>query len=397
MKSLGWQGAIERVLVVFIKEVIDNLRDRRTLLTALITPLTGPLILAFTIVLAGQFVASENDKSLRLPVKGVENAPQLVAFLESQPNVEVRSVPNLSEADVQTGLYDVALVIPRNYAADLRSGRPASIQLIADSSRQTATGTLIRTRGLISAYSRQIGSLRLLARGINPSILQALAVENVDVASSQGRVAAILGVMPIYLLLAAFVGGFYVAIDTTTGERERGSLEPLVINPVARRELIFGKLAATITFTVVVVTETLVALAVMFNFVPLDALGIKFSFEPFTFVNLFLLTLPIVLLASASLMIIASFTRSFKEAQSYLTPLFLIPTFPSLLVTFLPLKLEWWSALIPIYSQQLLMSQVIKGEPVNGSLAILSSVVTLAIGLLLVWIATRLFDAESVV
>jgi len=250
--------------------------------------------------------------------------------------------------------------------------------------------------GIVQVAAR-VGSLRLLARGINPAIVQALAIENVDVASAQGKAGFILGLMPLYIVLAAFIGGFYVAIDTTTGERERGSLEPLVINPIQRWELLAGKLATTLVFTSVVVLETLTGLALTINFLPVDDLGLKLSLAPSTFVGLFLITLPIILLAGATLTLIASFTRSFKEAQSYLTPIFLIPTMPSLLVAFLPQQSTWWSALIPIYSQQLFMNQLLKGESLQFGSVLVASGVTLAVGIAVAFAAVRIFAGEEVV
>ncbi|UFP95600.1 ABC transporter permease [Gloeobacter morelensis] len=398
MKSFdSWQAGLERIGVVFFKEVIDNLRDRRTLLTALLTPLTGPLILAATVILAGQVISQEAEKPVILPVAGTQNAPRLVAFLESQPAIAVRPLTAVDEAQVRSGRYDFALVIPPEFGREWRAGRPAEVRLIVDTGRQQTRAALARVRALLAAYSRQVASLRLLARGINPDIQQAVVVESVDVASSEGRAAFILGLMPFYLMFAAFIGGFYVAIDTTTGERERGSLEPLVINPVARGELILGKLAATLLFALVVVAETLVGLAVVLAVVPLEQFGLRYSFNLSMFAGLFLFCLPVVLLAGAVLTILASYARSFKEAQNYLTPLILVPTFPSLLVALLPLKAEGWAAFVPIYSQLLLMSQIIKGEAVNWGFAAASSLVTLVVGGALVWLATRIFDRESVV
>jgi sodium transport system permease protein len=394
MKSTG---SLARIAVVFAKEVQDNLRDRRTLLTALLTPLTGPLTLALVLFLLNRSVAGESDKSLILPIVGGENAPQLVAFLGAQPGIKILSVNENPEEAVRLGHYDAVIRIPANFAKALRSAEPAPVEIVQNTSQQTTLGTVGRIRNLLNGYSRQIGSLRLLARGINPAIVQALAIETVDVASAQGKAGFILGLMPLYIVLAAFIGGLYVAIDTTTGERERGSLEPLVINPIQRWELLAGKLGTTFVFTSVVVLETLAGLALTINFLPVDDLGLKLSLSPATFVGLFLITLPIVLLAGSTLTLIASFTRSFKEAQSYLTPIFLIPTMPSLLVAFLPQQSSWWSALIPIYSQQLLMNQLLKGESLPLGSVLVASGVTVAVGMAVAFAAVRIFEGEEVV
>jgi sodium transport system permease protein len=177
---------IDRIAVVFRKEMLDNLRDWRSWSAALVSPLIGPLLLIALIVFQGQSRAEQFDRPLELPIVGVERAPNLVAFLEQQ-NVTVQPPPADPEAAVRASDADVILVIPEDYAQDFREGRPATVQLIADTSRQAVDVTIQRTRNTLEAYSRQIGVLRLQARGVSPSVTEALALETVDVATPQAR------------------------------------------------------------------------------------------------------------------------------------------------------------------------------------------------------------------
>jgi len=199
------------------------------------------------------------------------------------------------------------------------------------------------------------------------------------------------------MIFSVFIGGTGIAIDATAGERERGSLEPLLINPVARGELVLGKLGAVIVFTLASVLETLLGFAVMLNFVSLEQFGLRISLDPRVLAGIFLLTLPMMLLAASLQIIIATFTRSFKEAQNYLSFLPLIPALPGMFLAFLPIKAELWTMLIPTFGQQLLINQLMRGEPVSALNVAVSALVTLAVALVLIFVAAQLYEREQVV
>jgi len=386
---------LDRILVIFQKEVLDNLRDRRTLTNSLFLPLLGPLVIALVITVQVQVLSKSTDKPLQLPIVGVANAPQLVQFLR-QNNVEVQAPPPDPKAAVQTGKLDVVLVIPPSYRQDWQKGQPATLQLVLDDSRTSARSTVSRTRRLLEGYGRQIGALRLLLRGVSPTIVQAIAIEEVDTATEQSRAAFILNFLPYFIIFSAFTGGLYIAIDTTTGERERSSLEPLVITPVLRSELVLGKLAATLVFAVIGITETLFGFAVVLRWVPLEELGIRLSLNPLAFLGVFLITLPIALVASSLQIVIATFTRNFREALTYLSLIPLIPALPGLVIALLPIQTAWWMFLIPTFGQQLLINQLLRGEILNPWELLLATVATLGLGVALIGLATQLYQREEV-
>lgn len=188
----------------------------------------------------------------------------------------------------------------------------------------------------------------------------------------------------------------YLAIDATAGERERGSLEPLLINPVARSEFVLGKLAATLVFTIVSLVETLLGFYVMLNILPTESFGVRISLSLEALGVIFLIAAPMMLLATALQMIVATFTRSFKEAQNYLSYMPLIPALPGMFLAFVPVKIKLWMMLIPTFGQQLLINQVMRGEAMDAVNVTVSAVVTAAVGAALVLVAIRLYERERV-
>ena len=385
---------MRRIWTVFTKEVTDNLRDRRTLGASLFYPLLGPVLIALIFAVLGRTVLQQSEQPLSLAVAGAENAPGLIQFLK-QNDVEIRPAPAHPEAEVWAGNYDVILLIPASYGEDLRADRPATVQLVSDRSRQSASVAVSRARSLLEAYSRQIGSLRLLVRGISPAVMETLVIERIDVSTPQSQAAGLLNITPYFIIFSIFIGGMYLAIDTTSGERERGSLEPLLINPVARWELVLGKLGAALIFIVIAVVETLIGFAVVLNFLQ-SSFGARLELHLLTLVFVFLIALPIMPLAAALEVAIATFTRSVKEAQNYISFLTIIPALPGMFLALVPVKAELWAMLVPTFGQQLLINQVLRGESVRPLNVIVSAVVTLLAGLAFVSVAAKLYEREQV-
>jgi sodium transport system permease protein len=168
-----------QIFTVFRKEVTDNLRDRRTLMSALLFgPLFGPLLFAGMISLTLERSIGESVEALRLPVSGVDNAPSLVQFLK-QNNVDIVGLSLTMEQArelIDAGTEDVVLIVPDGYGEALRAGKPAVVQLVSDNANSNATKSIRRAERLLRAYERQLGALRLLARGVNPSLINPIAV-----------------------------------------------------------------------------------------------------------------------------------------------------------------------------------------------------------------------------
>jgi sodium transport system permease protein len=385
-------------LTVFAKEVLDNFRDRRTLVSALVLgPVFGPLLFAFVINLSIERSLSNIDRTLEVPVLGAEHAPNLVRFLESRKLTAVAGPASreAAEEDVKTGAVDFVLVIPAEFGSQLASGVPARVEVISDEANTQAERDARRVRNALQRYSQELGAIRLVARGISPRIAQAINVDEVDVSTPSGRSAILLGMMSYFFIFALLMGGMYLAIDTTAGERERGSLEPLLALPVTRDQLILGKIAATCVFMALSLTLSLLSFYVAIQFMPFEQLGMTPNFGPQVVVLAFLILSPFILLGAAVMTLVASFTKSYKEAQTWLSIVLLAPTLPILVVSILTLRPRFEFMFVPSLSQHLLLVDMVKNEPLNPLHVAVSVASTLAIGFVLTWICARLYRREG--
>ncbi len=386
------------LLTVFRKEVVDNFRDRRTMASALLMgPLFGPLLFAFVINLSIEQSLSNLDAKMELPVIGSEYAPNLMRYMHSR-NIDVVDGPETREAAIDavtTGAHDLVVVIPENFGEQFAAATPARIELITDQANTQADREARRARNAINAYSRELSAGRLAARGINPMLLRPINVDEVDVSTPSGRSGILLGMLSYFFIFALLMGGMYLAIDSTAGERERGSLEPLLSLPVTRDQLIYGKIAATCVFMSLSLILSLCAFFVALKFMPLQQLGMTPNFGPDVLVIAFLLLSPFILLGAAVMTLVASFTKSYKEAQTWLSIVLIAPTMPILIVSILTLRPRLEFMFIPSLSQHLLLVDMIKNEPLNFLHATISVLSTLAIGVFLTWLCARLYRREG--
>ena len=385
-------------LVVFLKEILDNLRDRRTLASALIMgPIFGPVLFAFVINLSIERSLDDVERTMELPVIGQEHAPNLVRYLESR-NIDVVDGPEDARAAIEavkTGTSDVILIIPPDFGEQLADTVPAKLELVSDQANTDAERDARRARGALYAYNQELATVRLTARGVHPMVLRPLNVDDVDVSTPSGRSAMLLGMMSYFFIFAALMGGMYLAIDTTAGERERGSLEPLLCLPVTREQLILGKIGATCLFMALSLSLSLASFFVALKFMPLEQLGMTPNFGPGVVFAALLLFAPFILLGAALMTLVASFTKSYREAQTWLSVVLIAPTLPILIVSILTLRPRFEFMFIPSLSQHLLLVDMVKNEPVNNLHVLISVVSTLFFGALLTWICARLYRREG--
>jgi len=388
---------MKEIWIVCSKEIIDSLRDYRSWSTGLFWALFGPLMMGGIFMLIGSTVKEDIEKPLHLPIQNRENAPNLVRFLE-QHNVIVEPAPSNPESAVKSGDTNVVLIIPKEFAEDFSSSKTATVQLVLDSSRQSAQVDVNRIQDLLEMYGKYLGTLRLVVRGVSPEVVQAVAIEEVDVATPQSRATVLISFLPYFIIFAIFNGGASIITDTTAGERERQSLEPLLINPVPRRNFVYGKLLAAFPFSLASLAITLIGFGIVFNVLPIEQyLGIQLGLNVLTLLWIFLICLPIAFLASAIQILVASFARSTKEAGTYLPFIALIPSLPGLALAFLPVKPLLWTMLIPTFGQQIMINQFMRLEPVSVSNAVISTAMTLAIAAILTLIAIWLYNREQIV
>jgi sodium transport system permease protein len=386
------------ILVVFAKEFRENLRERRTLFTALLLgPLLAPLLCAGALSLQLQRGAEEGERPLALAVAHAERAPNLLAFLR-QYGVAVRPVDydtTQARAAVQARIQARVLLVRADFATRLAAGEPAPLELYADSSDITAAGDGARLRGLLAQYAGLLARLRIAARGIDPLTLSPLAVQDIDVSTPATRSVLLLGTLSYLVLLTMLMGGMYLAIDTTAGERERGSLEPLLTVPVRREQLIYGKILATCAYMALSLTLTVSAFAVMLRFAGLERFGMSVNFGPKVAFAVILCCLPLVPLGAALMTIVAAYTRSYREAQTWLGLVLLVPTLPLAFAGLMGLKAHLALMAVPSLSQHFLITSLLRAEPLPAAFVAMSVGGTLVLGALLIAAAGRLYRREA--
>jgi sodium transport system permease protein len=386
---------LEGAVTVFRKEVLDNLRDRRTVLLGLIYPLIGPLLLGALILFVGNMVIRPQSQEQRLWLMGAEHAPSLVAHLTGA-GVTIEAPEDDPEVLVRTGRVPLVLIVPEDYETLIASNRTARLKMVVDPSRLGSIVAIGRTLDLVQKYNRALSQARFADLDLDPEVAEAIKVETVNVAAGRNIAGIFLNMLPPFLIFTVFIGGVYLAIDTTAGERERGSLEPLLINPVPRWQLMLGKFAASLLFTGVAVAAALLAYKAMFRLVAMADVGITVNPSLGTFAAIFLLAIPIMAFAVALQVIVATVTRSFKETQTYLGLLPLVPSAPGMIMVFAPVTGKVWMMAIPTLGQTVLFGALMRGDPVDPLHAAVATVSTLAITGLLLLLAARFYEHEQV-
>jgi sodium transport system permease protein len=383
---------------VFIKEVRENLRDRRTVISALIFgPLFGPVMVASALSLSFRGAGTQGERPLHLIVSQAERAPELTAYLR-QYNVRIKVVAEDEAAarrEVTTHHGEEVLLVPADFGSRLEAGQPAPLLLFADESDTQSATNVERIAGIVNQYGATIARLRLVARGLDPLLTVPIVLHPVDISTPAARSALALGTLSYLVLLTMLMGGMYLAIDATAGERERGSLEPLLTVPVRREYLIYGKILAACAYMTLSLTLSVTAFAIALRFVGLERVGMSADFGLRVAVGIVLACLPLVPLGAALMTLVAAFTRSYREAQTYVGFVLLVPTLPLVFAAILGLQPRIALMAIPSLGQHFIILSLIRMQPLPAAYVALSVCATLALAALCVFAAGRLYRRES--
>ena len=383
---------------VFLKEVRENLRDRRTVISALIFgPLFGPILIASALSMSFRDAGMQGEKPLQLTVSHAERAPDLIAYLR-QYNVRITAVAEDGAAarrDVTVHHGEEVLLIPADFGARLEGGRPAPLLLFADESDTRSATGVERIAGRMDQYGTTIARMRLVARGLDPLLTVPIVVHPIDISTPAARSALALGTLSYLVLLTMLMGGMYLAIDATAGERERGSLEPLLTVPVRREYLIYGKIMAACAYMTLSLALTVTAFGIALRFIGLERLGMSVDFGPGVAVGIVLACLPLVPLGAALMTLVAAFTRSYREAQTYVGLVLLIPTLPLVFAAILGVQPRAALMAIPSLGQHFIILSLIRMQPLPAAYVALSVCSTLVLAALFVFAAGRLYRRES--
>lgn len=384
-----------QALVVCRKELKDWSRDRRSIITVLVSSLLAPALIAFMFTTLASRQRSVED--VTIPVVGAANAPALMTWLRQQAGVTIADGPADPEEAVRTRREDVVVVIADDFADDFAASRPAQVRIVADTSSQNTRPKLQRVRTLFQRYSAEIGNLRLIARGISPVVATPVQIEEVEVSSAQQRAATLLGIIPFFIMIAAFTGAMSISTDSTAGERERGSLEALLVNPAPRGAVAAGKWAAgtlTAMFTVLVSGALVFT---VFQYIPLQDLGLRFRIGQPHLLATLATVLPLCPLIVGIQMYVATFAKSFKEAQSYLSFLMMAQMIPGFMATMNPTTTKAWMYYVPWVGQQTLLSDVLGNKPISPMVFVVVGVVNVALAIAAVRATAGLLIRERII
>ncbi|CAN4277498.1 MAG TPA: ABC transporter permease [Solimonas sp.] len=382
------------VFTVMRKELRDLSRDRRTLALALfLGPLLYPALMLGMGYLTENRIRTQVDKTLEIPMVGAEHAPNLVKFLATN-GITAAAAPENLDAAIRSQEIDAALRISPDYAEDWRNGRPALVEIIRDSTRRDADIPTQRLQAALNAYSQQVGALRLLARGVDASVARPVNIGLQDMATPEAKQGMLLSVLlPYLLILTSFIGGAYLILDATAGERERQSLEPLLATPAPRSAVVSGKIAAACVIGLATLLLTLLAFKFSAQFA--GTLGRQLNVSFLAIGKMLLILVPMLFIGTSLLTYLAASAKSMKEAQSHMTWLMLLPMIPTFALMANPLKSQLWQFAVPFLAQNQLLLKVIRNEYISAQTWLIYVGAAFGVAALLWFAAVRRYHQEK--
>jgi len=381
--------------VVYWKEVRDALRDRRTAMMVFVASIvTGPL----TLILMAQFISGLEEKAatLKVRISGQQYAPALVNFLQRN-DVEIEAAPAEYEKRIREGRLDAVIVVPEDFDERYLAGDNAKVEIVYDDSRTESSPAIRQAERLLRAFNREAGMLRMVQRGVSPDLVEPVKVERINTATPRQKGAFMLFIIPMFAILSPLLGGMTVAIDSTAGERERGSLEPLLATPTPPGQLVAGKWLAAWTFASVVATLTLTGFVVAATLYSQKKIAATLTFGWPELAQFVAVTIPFAAMTSALQMLICTYGRSYREAQTYVSYLATVASFVPVIVLFSGLKDAFWQLTVPLLAQQMVLSRVLRGDVLALADYIVPATVALAIAALCVFAVARLLRQERIV
>jgi sodium transport system permease protein len=380
----AWQAA----WIVFAKELKDALRDRRTLMAVFISSVAmGPLMLVMLSSLVGKF--EQRAEAREIVAIGLDNAPSLRNYLERQ-TYTIKPAPADWEARLKDSkLGDPVVIVPAGFEDDLAHGQAPRVQLVYSSANGRAQSGVGTIRQLLQGFDQEQASLRLIARGVAPGVMSVSRIDAHDVADTASRAAQMTGIVPIFVLMAILYGSLNAALDTTAGERERGSLEPLLATPASRTALVIGKWGAAFALGLLIAVLSCLSFLPAQSLLRSESLAALFRFgwaEAAAFIGLLA---PFAAALSAAMMAVAIRCRTVKEAQASNVVLTMAVSLTPMIGLFNQEGESAWNLWVPPMAQTTLMNRVLKNTPITPLDVAPSLIVCLAITALALTFVSR--------
>lgn len=384
------------------KEWLDAIRDKRAFTAAMAIAVLGPGMFAMSLMTAVD--KSQSVEPIKITLEGSEHFPSLAGLLARQeiysdgPSHELSDELSHELSDKRNNAVDskITVTIDSEFAEHINQSEPAKITIKADYSDKSIRPRIDRIKRVFDNYSAQLGAMRLMIRGIVPSVAQPINVVERDTSSAQSRAGFYLSMMSTFVLMSVFVASTNVAIDTSAGERERNSLEFLLAQPVQPIVLVMAKTLNTAFFGIVGAGLTLILMVVVLQFVPLHLIGLDFDFSLWMAFLIWLAMIPLAMFAAGMQLVTSFLAKTFKEAQSYITLTIMLPMMLPMIILMGNIEhpvLGW----LPLTGQNLLISDFIKGVDVNMLALLVSSLGSLALAWLCVMVMARGLKSEKMI
>ncbi len=386
---------LRTILTVCRKELVDHLRDKRTAtMIFLLSIAMGPLMLFGM----SYFISSIEKKAeaREVYVHGKDNAAQLMNFFARQDINVLQPKPEFRDL-IKTGKHDPVLVIPKDFEEKLATGT-ANVELVYDDTRQDSGNVSIGVlRRLMRGFNGEVANQRLIARGVSPLVTRAVEVRDVNMGTAAQRAAQMLFMIPFITLIVCVTGCTAIAIDMTAGERERGSLEPLLMNPVSRMALTTGKWLAVGMYGLGVVALSLAGFWLTLKFLPMPKLEAVLSITGMQFLGFGATMLSFAPAMGALQMLIATYGRTFKEAQTYVSYLITAVSMFPMVVIFGQLKDATWQLFVPMLGQLMVITRILRGDPVDASHFLIPFAINAGIALVAILLIAKLLTKEKII
>jgi sodium transport system permease protein len=392
---------LKKVRIIYFKEMLETLRDRRTLISTILVPIIlFPILMFGMSAVVVMMMKKTEAEATKIAVVGEQYAPSFLSTL-----LEGGDFQKVEVADFRQALKDkqihAALEFPPDFEEKLDEGENSEAIIYYDGAEIRSSIAKEKLSGRLKDYQDSLVVSRLRERNVKESLLHPIDITSENLAPKEKMGGFMLGMfLPYIVVILAMVGAMYPAIDLTAGEKERGTLETILVTPVSRLDIATGKFLTVMTASMITIflATASMSLSASLGFGQISKFGseqIALSIKPLAVILLLLLMLPLAALFSSALLSIALFARSYKEAQSYVSPLMFVVILPAM-VSFVPgIELNWALAFVPIVNVSLATREVLLGTFYWGQI-ILIFVSTVIYASFSIFVTKRLFEKESV-
>jgi len=374
------------------KEFREAFRDKRALMAAGFGIVMGPIIVAA--VMMFQIDEATDVKDSYVTYVGAEYAPQLIAQLRVKKILPIEEVP-ADEAE-KWSKRSIELTIPQTFSQDMSAAKPVDLVLLADYSDKNIGTVLDRIERTIEAYSGQVGSMRLLMRGVDPRVVQPINLQVQNSATPESKSGIIMGMVAMFIMTSLFTASMTASIDTSAGERERHSLELILCQPVSTVMVVLSKVVCVSAYGAIASILTMLAMTFTMTMLPLEKIGISIMVDPMTMLIISVMVLPLAYLAGIAQLYFAYQAKTFKEAQSYLSMILILPMLVPMAIMIVPHKPEWLNNL-PLAGHSIIMEDLFKGKALDMMAFGATNLLTIAIAIAMTLLLARSLRSEKVV